>query len=157
MATEIINKVLSMDIPEGFQQMSPEELKKVYLKDRPNCRGTWDKERHVMIAVSWERYPGVLSALADIKELVQWNRMQTEKTYMQYDYKKEGYFSMRAGDVPLEGHSFSFRKSGTALSGETVLLKYQKTVYTITCTGREENEDANRAMFRKIIENLRLT
>lgn len=64
---------------------------------------------------------------------------------------------MRAGDVPLEGHSFSFRKDGTVLSGETVLLKYQKTVYAITCTGREENEDANRAMFRKIIENLHLT
>ena len=155
-ATEIINKVLSMDIPDDFQQMSPEELKKVYLKGRPNCWGTWDKEQHVMMAVSWERYPGILSALADIKELVQWNRMQTEKAYMQYDYKKEGYFSMRAGDVPLEGHSFSFRKDGTVLSGETVLLKYQKTVYAITCTGREENKDTNRAMFRKIIENLRM-
>ena len=156
-ATEIINKVLSMDLPEGFQQMSPDELKKFYLKERPNCRGTWDKEQHVMLMVSWERYPGLLSALADIKELVQWNRMQTEKAYIGYDYKNEGYFSIRAGDVPLEGHSFSWRKDGTALSGETVLLKYQKTVYTITCTAREENREANRAMFRKIIENLHLT
>ena len=77
--TETIDETLSLDIPEGFQQMSREELKQAYLTDRPESWGTWDKERHIMITVLWKRNPGILAVLADIRGLAHRNQLQTEK------------------------------------------------------------------------------
>ena len=155
--TETIDGTLSLDIPEGFQQMSREELKQVYLTDRPESWGTRDKERHIMITVLWKRNPGILAVLADIRGLAHRNQLQTEKAYAGHDYLLEGFFSMRAEKVPLEGYRFSYCVNGTAQHAETILLKHRKTVYSITCAGRKENAGTDREMFRRIMESLRIS
>ena len=44
----------------------------------------------------------------------------------------------------------------TAQVTETWLLKQGKTVYSISCTGREENESADAELFAGIISGLRV-
>lgn len=151
-----INDAFTMAVPEGFQRMSPEELKKLYRGENPDQWGIWDKDRHVMITVLWKHYPALLSALADLKAVARRNQQLTEKGYAGHGYRPEGFFSMKTGDVQLEGYHFSYRVGSISQCAETVLMKHRRTIYSITCAGREENADADSSTFRKALESLRI-
>ncbi len=150
-----IRNTLSIAVPEGFQPMSPEELRSLYRNDDPDRWGAWDKDRHVILTVSWKQYPALLSALADIRAVARRNRQLTEKEYAGHDYRPGGFFSLQTGAVRLEGYRFSYRLDSMVQCAETVLMKHQKTVYSITCVGREENAEEDSRTFRGILESLR--
>ena len=109
-----------------------------------------------MITVSWERYPALLSALADLKAVARRNQQLTEKGYAGHGYRFRGFFSLKPEDVQLEGYRFSYRVDSVSQYAETVLLKHRKTVFSITCVGREENADMDSQMFRQVLGTLRV-
>lgn len=151
-----INETLTIAVPEGFQSMSREELKKLYQDGNPDRRGIWDKDRHVIITVSWKQYPALLSALADLKAVARRNQQLTEKGYSGHDYKFGGFFTVSTDSAKMEGYRFSYRLGSIRQSGETVLMKHRRTIYSITCVGREENADRDSKAFREILDSIRV-
>ena len=151
----INNQAFSIRVPDGFEPMTAEELEKLYRDENPDRWGVWNRERHVMLTVLWKRYPVLVGALADVKAIARRNQQLTEKGYAGHDFRPGGFFSMQADGLPLEGYRFSYRIGDVVQNAETVLMKKQKTIYNITCTGREENADENAETFREIIGSLR--
>ena len=151
-----INETLSIAVPEGFQHMSLNELNKLYQDENPDRWGIWDKDRHIIMTVLWKRYPALLSALADLRAAARRNQQRTEKGYAGHDYRLEGFFSLKPGNVQMEGYRVSYRLDSISQCAETVLMKHRQTIYSMTCVGREENADTDSNIFREVLEGLRM-
>jgi hypothetical protein len=62
---------------------------------------------------------------------------------------------MRIGDIKAEGYRFSYSVENICQTVTNYLVKDGKTVYALMCFGREENQAADQAEFRGIMESLR--
>ena len=156
MSRQDINGVFTLEIPENLQPVSAEELQEFSRGGDPFQWAVRDTERHVMITALWKQYSGLISWLADMKAMAKKNQQMVSKVYEGNDYRLTGYISMEAGDLPAEGYRFTYTAEGIAHSAAVMLIKEGRTVYSITCAGREENAAADCAMFREVLESLEL-
>lgn len=151
-----INGALLLPCPEGFAAMTQETLQQVYTCDNPCRAGIWDRARHVMVTVLWQRYNPLLAAFADMKTLVRRNEQLTRKGYKDNDYRLDTFFSRRICDLPGEGYRFDYRLGDVAQQIETVLFKKGSVVYSLSCIGRPENRQENRVLYDAILDGMRL-
>lgn len=156
MGQALVHEELSLSWPDGFQVMTANELKQLYLSNNPKRWGIWDKERHVMITVLWQEYHPLLNFLADPKAMAKRNEQLTRRGYKKHDYRLESFLSMQFCGRNLEGYCFSYRLGDTAQRVETLLLKQKKCVYNFSCIGRKENEEKDRALFREVMNTLNI-
>ncbi len=155
MSTVLINQSVCIEMPDGFRTMSPEEIKQAYSGEDAKRWGAWDKEKHVMITVMWKDTSFLMAKLADLKAVCRRNEQLNGRACAGHDYQSEGFFSLMAGNRPAEGYRFSCRIGDAAQSAETVLIKHNKTIYSVTCTGRTENRNADREMFAAVLARIR--
>ena len=151
-----VNDLFSIEVPEGFHTMSEEELRKAYRDDNPNRWGMWDQERHVMVTVMWKEYSRLLMMLADVKAICRKNEQIAAKGYGNNGYECGGFFSVNVDGEKAEGYRFSYCVDGVVQSAETILFKLGKTIFTVTCGGRRENQETDRELFDRIIDGISL-
>ena len=108
-----------------------------------------------MILALWKQYPSLLAWMSDPKAIAKKNEKLMQKVYGGYDYRLLGFTSLQAVNEKAEGYSFSYSVEGIAQVVQNFLIKDGKTVYAITCAGREENLAEDQKMFRKVMESLR--
>ena len=152
----MIHDALSLSLPPSFARMSLEELGQLFRDDDSNRWGAWDKVCHTMFIVSWKKYGALLFHLADLKGIAKRNESLNQKGYGGHGYKLLGFFSMNAGQIPLEGYRFSYRLGDITQVAPTVLLKHKNTVYSITCLGREENSKVDENLFTEVVTGLQV-
>ena len=152
--TETVNRELALPRPEGFEVMGAEELKRVYIRDDPNRWGMWDRERHVMITVLWQRYNPLLAWLAEMKTMARRNEQLTRKGYLDHDYRLEGFTSRKVQGLAGEGYRFTYRLGDVEQGIETLLIKRGSTVYSLNCVGRAENSAENHAIFEAVLDGM---
>ena len=151
-----INNELLLPCPDGFTDMTREDLDRVYTSGSPGRAGIRDAERHVMITVLWQRYNAVLAWLADIKSLARRNEQLSRKGYADHDYRLDGFFGREVWGLSGEGYHFTYRVEDTGQEAWTLLIKKGSTVYSLNCVGRPENHDANQAVFEEILDGVKL-
>ena len=156
MSKATVNDLFSIEVPEGFHTMSAEELRQAYREDKPNCWGMWDQERHVMVTVMWNEYSRLVMMLADTKAICRKNEQMAAKGYADHGYKCDGFFSVNVDGEKAEGYRFSYCVDGVEQSAETILFKLEKTIFTVTCGGRNENRETDREIFDRIIAGITL-
>ena len=149
-----INGELALPRPEGFVVMSPEELARAYTCDNSDRWGMWDKKRHIMVTVLWQRYNPLLAWLADMKTLVKRNEQLTSRGYKDHDYRLEGFRSRDVRGMAGEGYRFTYRLGDVVQRIDTVLVKKGRTVYSLSCIGRPENSAVDQAVFEAILDGI---
>ena len=156
MREQTVNGVFSLQVPDTFTPMSREALHELSRGGGDAYQwGIRDQENHVMIVALWKQYPSLLAWMSDPKAIAKRNEQLTHRVYGGSGYRLLGFSSLQAGDRKAEGYSFSYRVEGIAQVIQNYLIKDGKTVYAITCAGREENAAADQAMFREVMESLR--
>ena len=156
MKEQMRNGVFSLQIPDTFELMTPEELHELSRNGGDAYQwGVRDLENHVMIVALWKQYPSLIAWMSDPKAIAKKNEQLTHKAYGEYGYRFLGFSSLQAGDEKAEGYSFSYSVKSIKQVIQNHLIKDGKTVYAITCAGREENIAADQTMFREVMENLR--
>ena len=71
MGRQTINETFTLQIPDGFEVLTEEELGKMYRNvGDPFGWGARDTENHVIITVLWKQYPALLSRMLDLKAIV---------------------------------------------------------------------------------------
>ena len=152
-----INGVYSLRIPDGFEPMGTEELRELSSGGGdPYQWGVRNRDGHVMIFALWKQYPSLIAWMSDPKAIARKNEQLTHKVYGGYDYRLIGFSSLQAGDEKAAGYSFCYNMKGIKQVIQNYLIKDGKTVYAITCAGREENMAADQTMFREVMESLQL-
>jgi len=155
MGRQIINETFALQIPDGFEVLTENDLGKMYRNVGDPFRwGVRDAENHVIITALWKQYPALLSWTLDLKAIVKKNEQLTGKAHAAHGYRFLEFFSMQAGDEKAEGYRFCYDKEGVTQVCSNCLIKDGRTIYAFMCVGREENMDADRETFRRIMETL---
>lgn len=155
MGRQTINETFTLQIPDGFEVLTENDLSKMYRNvGDPFQWGVRDTENHVIITALWKQYPALLSWTLDLKAIVKKNEELTGKAHAVHGYRFQEFFSMQAGDEKAEGYRFSYDKEGITQACSNCLIKDGRTIYAFICVGREENMDTDRETFRRIMETL---
>ena len=151
MSTQTVNGAFTLLVPEYFDAMSPEELRKVSQSGDPFGWGVRDRERHVMILAMWKRYPALLARIADLKAMARKNQRLTAGMYAGHGYRFLEYLSGQAGEEKAEGYRYMYSVGDISQVNTCFLIKAGNMVYSIICAGREENRDKDLAMIREVL------
>ena len=152
MSTQTVNGAFTLRVPNTFETVSTEELRQMSRNGGdPFGWGVRDRERHVMILAQWKRYPALLVRIADLKAVTRKNRRLTAGMYAGHGYRFLEYLSGQAGEEKTEGYRFMYSAGDISQVNTCFLIKTGKTIYSITCAGREENKDEDLAMIRKVL------
>jgi hypothetical protein len=156
MRQETINGTFTLQIPDGFEVLTEEDLRKMYRNaGDPFQWGVRDTANHVIITALWKQYPALLSWALDLKAVVKKNEQLTGQAHAAYGYRFLEFFSMQAGDEEAEGYRFCYDKEGVTQACSNFLVKEGRTIYAFICVGREENMATDRETFRRIMETLK--
>ena len=155
MKQQIINDTFALQIPDGFEILTEDDLRKMYRNaGDPFKWGVRDTENHVIILALWKKYPALLSWTLDLKAIVKKNEQLTGKAHAAHGYRFLEFFSMQAGDEKAEGYRFSYDKEGMTQVCSNCLVRDGRTIYAFMCVGREENQETDRETFRRMMETL---
>ena len=155
MKHQTINDTFSLQIPDSFEVLTEEDLRKMYRNVGDPFRwGVRDTENHVIITALWKQYPALLSWTLDLNAIVKKNEQLTGKVHAAHGYRFLEFFSMQAGAENAEGYRFCYDKEGVTQACSNFLIKDGRTIYAFMCVGREENMDKDRETFRRIMETL---
>ncbi|MBR3015817.1 MAG: hypothetical protein IKH57_01855 [Clostridia bacterium] len=150
-----INNTFTLEIPDRFQTLTEDDLRGMYRAGDPFKWGVRDTEKHVLIVALWKQYPVLLAWTLDLKAVVKKNEQLTGKAHAEHGYRLLDFFSVQAGDEKAEGYRFAYDKEGITQVSNSLLIKNGRTIYAFLCVGREENMEADKAAFLKIMETLK--
>ena len=155
MSRQTINDTFTLQIPDRFEVLTEENLRKMYRDvGDPFQWGVRDPENHVIIMALWKQYPALLSWTLNLKDIVKKNEQLTGRVHAEHGYRLLEFFSMQAGTEKAEGYRFAYDNDGIRQVSSNCLIKKGRTIYAFLCVGREENMDADYAAFRQIMETL---
>ena len=155
MGRQIINETFTLQIPDSFEVLSEDDLRKMYRNIGDPFRwGVRDTENHVIMTALWKQYPALLSWMLDLKAIVKKNEQMTGKVHAAHGYRFLEFFSMQAGDEEAEGYRFCYDREGMTQVSNIFLIKDGRTIYSFICVGREETMERDRETFRRIMETL---
>jgi len=156
MSRQTINDTFTLQVPDHFEILADDDLRKMYRSGDPFGWGALDTENHVIITVLWKQYPALLSWMLDLKSVDKKNEQLTGKAHAEHGYRFLEFFSMESEDhVKAEGYRFAYDKEGVTQVCSSYLVKDGRTIYAFLCIGREENMDADKETFRRIMDTLK--
>lgn len=153
METYTLNNEMNISIPEGFRQMSAEERSRLnFIKDGEGECFT-DTERHMILSIAWKK-AGFAGLLVNTKEAAESMEKQTAGPMAPYGYKNEGFFSRDIGGNESRGFCYSYEAQGTAMSGESMIVKNGKTFYYLHAYMRTALKEESEAVVKEILDGI---
>nr|MBQ6242848.1 hypothetical protein [Lachnospiraceae bacterium] len=142
-----VNGELTLSCPDGFREMTQEELAKAYA-DRTSKRiGIWDEARHIILVVQWHKVNVLLAALSDPKSSLRSAEFRLRRLLKDSEYRKTDTFTRGIAGRDARAFRYEYRVQGVMQEGEVYLLKKKTSVYMIyTYTRMPVTEEARRVI-----------
>lgn len=140
MGVTSIDGKLSLDLPDGMDVQSPDELAAAYGMEYKDMWGARDEARHVILTIIWKDSNEFLSKLASEKSLAKRTEKSLSKTYRKREYRFDGYFMAHVAGRQAQGFRYEFRDSSDALlECEVLVFKDGARCYTLYYYARADH------------------
>lgn len=145
----LLNNKLEITLPDGFREMTAEEMAGVKLyKEAPDfC--VKDPDRHIVIAAAWKK-SGLAALMLSAKEVAKKSESALQSAMQPFGYTLETFLTEKIGGETAEGFRYHYTAQDTRMVGETFSLKKGKTFYYIHCYLREELRDDSLKILEEI-------
>lgn len=151
----VINGELNVSWPDGFQELSREDLRKLYLDDHPDRWGIRNESKHCVFSVFYHKANPLLSILAsDVKEIAKATETKLRAGYKGHEYQLEGFHSREIAGLSAEGFRYSYELNHIPESCETYILKKGRVTYTVYWYTRKEREADNEPLLEELLNSL---
>ena len=149
-----LNGSLKITFPEGFTEMSREELKQAYGDDVPDRYGMKDTEKHIIFCVYWHKGPSFLSKLADCKSLRDRCERLISKSMRNHDYRLEEKFESTLCGLEVQGFRHSYVLQDIDFVSEVRVIKRDNVCYTLYYYTRKETQEENESVRDEILNSI---
>lgn len=149
-----INNELSLRYPDGFCEMSADELLR-FFSSAQNRQGIYNADRHILLSVAWTK-PGVLNYLTDVRTILLRAELGMKRAIP--SYRQTEMFQTEIAGKKGQAIRFSFTAQDTDAPqiGELTVFRAGNKFYAITCVAREEGMDESLAILSDITRSLSL-
>ena len=131
MGKALVHDDLRVTTPATFVEMTPGELKQVFLDDNPHRWGARDVRMHLMFIVSWQDSNKLLAKLVGTNALIRRVETRASKGYANYGYQFGSFFKRTLCGIEAEGFDFTYELQGVGQKAQNIVFKHGKTCYTL--------------------------
>ena len=145
-----INNEISLNYPDAFTEMNPEELTR-YFSAPDNRWGAYDADRHIILSVSWTKAKFLQSdpemRMIDVESRMRRNLL---------NYQRIAEFRPKIGGKKAYGIRFEYRVKDKKLVqvGDLMMFKHKKSFYAVHYITRKYTAAADRADFEEILNSV---
>ena len=152
-----VHEAMQLSCPDGFREMSPEEVNKVASPYHSHRFGIWDEKGRLMVIIVWH-YINVFSmSLTDPRTSLYGVEMRMRHMYQPYDYKKTASLRREIGGRKAKGYAYEYTINGQYQSGEVYMFRNKRDYYTLYTYAWEPMEGAVKDSLQGILDSIQLT
>ncbi len=156
MTNVLINRKLSVDVPDGYTVLTADRLQEMYRDSNPDRWGMRSESTHHTVAVVYHKNNPLLAAIADVKGIAEGTQKKLAAGLSAYSYQLKGYFPAEVCGKNAYGFSYSYVNQGIPTDGEVVTFKDGSTCYTVYSYSRNEDSAENHSAFGSILASMKL-
>ncbi|MBQ8996223.1 MAG: hypothetical protein IJ091_10455 [Oscillospiraceae bacterium] len=146
-----LNNTLTLNIPEGFRDLTDEEIKGKYLGAPPQWCVS-DPQRHMILTAGWKKINRFSALLLSGKDL----EKQLEKAILDamdpYGVSFGEHTNVPIGTEKAEGFTCQYTAEGIKMISESLVVLYEKTAYYLFAYVRAEREEDCLALFHEVLK-----
>ena len=150
----IINNELNLTYPDGFHEMSEEELTK-YFSTPADRWGVFNSDEFILLSVKWTK-AGFKRTFTDAESYMIELEAILRRRLVNYQRLLE--FKTKVGGKKAQGIRFEYRvKDSVRIHvGDLITFKYKKYFYSILYLTRKKNAAAARPAFQEVLNSVTL-
>ena len=149
-----IENRLYMDCPEGFRQLTEEELKDMNIAPGGKVMCISDPIRHIVITVAWTQVSGLSSWLLGRRE-VSWNMSrQIEKKMKKFSYYWLDDVKRTIDGQLARGVDYDYVINGINMTGESLAIKSDENLYYFHMYARKIRREESLKVFNEILDSV---
>ena len=134
----MLNQMLVIEYPDSFHELSEKERKELNAQGSGRWDGLTDPKRHIMLTFGWEKTGGLISLLLRSRDLASGTERRIRRPMKQFGYRLEGFIIRDIAGKQADGFRYTYTASDIDMFGESLVLKYGRTVYYLHLYGREK-------------------
>ena len=148
MTTVKINNEMNLTYPDGFREMSEEELTR-YFGSPENRWGVYDAEKHIILSVGWKK-----AGLSDVDMAL--FEIESRMRRSLVNYQRIGEFNIKIAEKKAQGVRFEYRVNDSARVhvGDLFAVKCNKKFYTVSYITRKFNAAETRPAFEEVLKSI---
>ncbi len=152
MEKTVLNSELILTCPEGFRELTKEELGQYrYYKETPG----WcvkDEDRHIMLSVSWVKSFGPIAAVTNSEGVAKSMEKKVRKLMAQSGYRLDGFIRRELGGKTADGFRYEYTAQETEMTGETFSVKNGRMFYYIYYYARTDLREESIRILEEIFD-----
>ena len=144
---------LTLSFPEGFHVMDEAEWSKMRLLAGGEGAGLSDPERHMIVTTGYKQAGGFSAALLSAKDLAKNMEKQICKAMAALGCKSEGVKQRAIGGREAHGLRYGYTAQGTAMTGESWVIKEKKEIWYLHGYMRTELLAASLTVWEEMLDS----
>lgn len=149
-----IDNKLYMDCPEGFRQLTEEELQKMNLIAGGKGLCISDSERHIVISVAWTKVNALSAWLLGTRETAGSMAKHISKSMKQFNYVWLDDVKREIDGQVARGLDYNYIVQGIHMTGESLVVKSEENLFYFHFYGRQARRDESLAVFHEILDGV---
>lgn len=151
-----VNDSLVVEYPDGFREMSEEELRQAYQDENSTRWGVMNEESHMVFCIYWHKGHKIYSALADSKSINKSTQTKLSKMLENNGYKLLGYRGLVIDGVRCTSFRHTYVLQDITYISDVTTMKVGTVCYTIYCYTRQKCEEANRDTLEAMLRSIKV-
>ena len=147
----LLNNELSISFPEGFNEMSLEERKKLKLLAEGPGVCLSDPERHMIVSIGWKPLGLLPRLILNTSDIAAQTAKAIRQAMTPFSYRGEKAVEKKLGGLTAKGISYQYDAEGVEMTGETLAVKSKKTLYYFHVYTRTALLEENQALWDTLL------
>ena len=143
---------LTLPFPAGFHVMDEAEWSRFKLLAGGEGAGLSDKARHMIVTVGYKQAGGFSAALLSAKDLAKNMEKQICKAMAALGCKSDGVKQRIIGGREAHGLRYGYTAQGTAMTGESWVIKERKEIWYLHGYMRTELLEASLPVWEEMLD-----
>ena len=154
MGQVVLNGEVTLTYPEGFRELTREEIQQMEgVKGDPGMC-IRDEERHIIVTAGWKK--SALAALmlkeGDVTARIQG---QMESAMEEFGYELQGFLEREVGGKTVKAFRYTYETHGVGMLGEALVVKHKRTFYYLYFYCRTEQPEPAGEIWEEMMRSIK--
>lgn len=154
MPEAILNNAMHLSYPEGFHELSEEEIRQMNTTDSPPVWAINDPERHMIVTGAFRQASSFQAFMLNAKDVATEMEKQIARPMKAFGYQRDKFFVRDGGGIQGAGFSYTYTADGTEMCGESYVFENNKVFYYLYFYYRKELIEEGRQTAEEILQTI---
>ena len=145
--------VMSVEIPEGFYELSEEERRSIKIQGKGEGSVFKDPDRRMFISIGWKK-AGFMVRMLTSKDFAKSMEPRIDGSMRKYGYQFRTNIDRPIGGLDASGFGYTYTAQDIAMYAESYAIKNGKLIYYIHFYINQEAKDEGQQTLNQILDSV---